>query len=29
MLGLVIPLLLLAAMIEAWVTPRIALYFVK
>ena len=29
MLGFVLPLLLLAAMIEAWITPRIALFFVK
>ena len=29
MLGLVLPLLLVAAMIEAWITPRIALFFVK
>ena len=29
MVGIVLPLLLMAAMIEAWVTPRIALLFVK
>jgi uncharacterized membrane protein SpoIIM required for sporulation len=29
MTGLVLPLLLLAAMIEAWITPRIALFFVQ
>ena len=29
MLGLVLPLLLAAAIIEAWITPRIALFFVK